>query len=141
MNDHRVLIDTGAIYALVTRNDRHHHDAYDFARAWLDQGGLFVLPDVVFCETMTLLKARLGATVAIRMGQGLRQDPAYRWRPLDGDNERDTWATFKRFSDKDWSYTDCAIHAIARRDRIAGVFAFDRHFDQMPDVERLPRGT
>ncbi len=141
MKDRRVLIDTGAIFALVTRNDRHHDDALAFARKWLRDGGIFVLADTVFSETMTLIKARLGAAVAIRMGRGLRSDPAYRWLEMGADSERDVWATFQKFADKDWSYTDCSLHALAQRERIGGVFAFDRHFDQMSKIQCLPRST
>ena len=52
----RVLIDTGAIYALVARTDQHHGAAADFTRKWVAGGGLFVIADCVFAETMTLAK-------------------------------------------------------------------------------------
>lgn len=139
MGTRRTLIDTGAIYAFVTRTDDHHEAAKRFAREWLDQDGVFILLDVVFAETMTLLKARLGSEVAIRVGRELRQNSAYAWQPVGDEGERETWAVFERFQDKDWSYTDCALLASARREKIATIFAFDRHFLQMPEIERLPR--
>ncbi len=138
MSDRRVLVDTGALYAFVTRTDRHHEAADSFIRTWLKERRVFVLPDVVFAETMTLFKARLGARIALRVGHELRRNPAYQWLPLGKDGERDTWALFQRYEDKEWSYTDCAILAVSQREKVPQVFAFDHHFDQMPDIERLP---
>jgi predicted nucleic acid-binding protein len=134
----RALVDTGAIYAFVTRSDPHHEAAKRFVKDWLDRQGIFILVDVVFAETMTLLKARLGSEVALRAGRELRQSQAYAWLCLGEEGERDTWAVFQRFTDKDWSYTDCAVFAAARREQVSFVFAFDRHFLQMPGVERVP---
>lgn len=134
----RALIDTGAIYAFVTRTDRHHEAAKNFVRSWLDRGGDFLLADLVFAETMTLLKARLGAAIALRVGRELRRNPLYCWHAIGREAERDVWAVFDRYEDKEWSYTDSAILALARREKISQVFAFDHHFSQMPGIERLP---
>lgn len=135
----RLLIDTGAIYAFVTRNDPHHESAKSFMAGWLAKGGSFLLTDVVFCETMTLLKVRLGSDLAIRVGQELRDNPAYPWLPLGPEGERATWALFQRYRDKEWSFTDCALLAMSRRAAIPQVFSFDSHFSQMPNLERVPR--
>lgn len=138
MSNQRMLVDTGAIYAFVTRTDPHHEAAKSFTGTWLDRHRVFVLPDVVFAETMTLFKARLGARIALRAGHELRRNPAYTWTPLGEEGERDTWALFQRYHDKEWSYTDCAILALSKREKVPRVFAFDHHFDQMPEIKRLP---
>ncbi len=138
MRNRRILVDTGAIYAFVTRTDPHHEAAKEFVKTWLKDRGLFLLADIVFAETMTLFKARLGTQVALQAGRELRQNPIWRWLPLGEEGERDTWALFQRFDDKEWSYTDCAILALAQREKVPQVFAFDHHFDQMPEIERLP---
>ena len=140
MSSKRVLIDTGAIYAFVTRTDPHHEAAKRFIRSWLEEGGIFVLADWVFAETMTLFKARLGTQIALRVGQELRRNPAYSWIALGEEGERDTWAAFQRYDDKAWSYTDCAVWVLSQREKVPAVFAFDRHFSQMPGIERLPQG-
>ncbi len=135
---HRVLIDTGAIYAFVTRSDTHHSEARGFVEALLAEHGDLVLIDLVFAETMTLLKARLGNDIALRVGRELRVNPLYRWMPLGVEGERDTWAMFQQYDDKEWSYTDCALLAMARRLKISDIFSLDDHFEQMPGIVRLP---
>jgi predicted nucleic acid-binding protein len=139
MSDPRILVDTGAIYAFVTRTDPNHEAAKSFIRSWLEEDRVFLLADIVFAETMTLFKARLGVRIALRVGRELRRNPAYSWTRLGDEGERETWALFQRYDDKEWSYTDCAVLALSRREKVPRVFAFDHHFDQMPDVERLPR--
>jgi predicted nucleic acid-binding protein len=137
----RVLVDTGAMYAFVVRNDEHHDAARAFVRRWLRGQRLFILADVVFAETMTLLKLRTGAQIAVRVGRELRQNPAYQWEELGREGERETWGVFQKYEDKSWSYTDCAMLVLARRLRVPHIFAFDRHFLQMPGVVRLPRSS
>jgi predicted nucleic acid-binding protein len=134
----RVLVDTGAIYAFVVRTDAHHEEARALTRELLSANGGLVLADVVFAETMTLLKARVGAGVAVRVGIELRRNPLYLWTALGVDGERATWEVFQRYADKEWSYTDCALFVLTRRLEIPHVFAFDEHFNQMPGVVRVP---
>ena len=44
----------------------------------------------------------------------------------------------QKYDDKDWSYTDCALLALAEHLKISEVFAFDEDFDQMPGMTRYP---
>ncbi len=134
----RALIDTGAVYALVSRTDRHHDAAVHFTKDWLAARGLFVLADLVFAEIMTLVKPRLGTPVALRVGRELRENPVYVWTPMSPHLERETWALFQRYDDKEWSYTDCALLAFSAHLKIREIFAFDQHFDQMPGLVRRP---
>ena len=134
----RVLIDTGAIYAFVVRTDKHHAEAKAFTKSLLATGESFVLTDLVFAETMTLLKARLGSPVALRVGRELRQNPIYQWVSLGTEGEEETWGAFQRYHDKAWPYTDCALLVLARRLNVSEVFAFDEHFGQMADVVKVP---
>jgi len=45
---------------------------------------------------------------------------------------------FCRYTDKDWSYVDCSLLALAQQQKIPAVFSFDRHFEQMPGLMRVP---
>ena len=133
-----VLIDTGAVFALANRRDQHHPAAQKFFREWAARRQSLVLLDWVFIESMTLLKARLGAAIALQVGQQLRRNPLYRWVRFQPDDELEVWNTFQKYGDKDWSYTDCGLLVLSQRSRIAEVFSFDEHFKQMPGIVRLP---
>ena len=134
----RILIDTGAIYAFVVRTDPHHTEAVEFIRQVAESGEALVLLDAVFAETMTLLKARLGAAIAIRVGTELKTNPFYTWQALGPDGEADAWYAFQTHAEKEWTFTECSILATAKRLQADEVFAFDRHFEHMPGLIRVP---
>ena len=134
----RALIDTSAIYAIADRADKYHAFAQSFAARWLKAGGDFVLLDWIFIETMTLIKRSLGGQAALHVGRELRRNPTYHWIPTSPDEEREVWAAFQKYDDKDWSYADCSLLVMSRRLKIPQVFSFDSHFRQMPGVTRLP---
>jgi predicted nucleic acid-binding protein len=133
-----ILIDTGAIYAFVVRTDPHHIEAVEFIRQIAESGESLVLLDAVFAEAMTLLKARLGAAMAIRVGTELKTNPFYTWQSLGVDGEAEAWNAFQIYAEKEWTFTECSILATAKRLQADEVFAFDRHFEQMPGLIRLP---
>jgi predicted nucleic acid-binding protein len=131
------LIDTSAIYALVDKRDKWHGQAKRQAHAWLTGGGHWLLPDFIFDEAMTLVKARINAHTAIGTGERLRRAAAYHWLTQTTEDEQQAREIFKRYHDKPWSYTDCALFALALRLNVP-VYTFDLHFRQMPGVERVP---
>lgn len=132
------LIDTNAIVAVVIENERHHPAAKDFLLRWFEDDKRFLLPDLVFVETMNLLRSRFAPAVAIAVGQELRSNRGYIAVRSEPPIERDSWAIFQRYQDKSWSYTDCHILALARSLQVPQVFTFDHHFQQMPEVESVP---
>ena len=107
------------------------------ASAWLAARNEFVVLDWIFDETMTLIKARLGSTVALQTGRSLRHNPVYRWVAVSPDDEREVWAVFQQYADKRWSYTDCALLVMSRRLRVKQIFSYDAHIAQMPGVRRV----
>ncbi|MCS7072718.1 MAG: PIN domain-containing protein [Anaerolinea sp.] len=72
------------------------------------------------------------------MGERLMQSRRFILLPLSDLDRAHTWEIFTRYSDKAWSYVDCSVLAVARRLAIGAVFAFDHHFDQMAEVQRVP---
>ncbi len=131
------LIDTSAICGMIDRTDKYHLAAKDFGTRWLIAANQFVLLGWIFVESMTLLKRHLGAALAIQTGRLLRKSPLYRWVAVTPDDEREVWAVFQQYADKDWSYTDCALLVLSRRLKIPQVFTYDAHFAQMPGVKRM----
>jgi predicted nucleic acid-binding protein len=64
--------------------------------------------------------------------------PVHVWTVVWPQPERETCALFQKYDDKDWSYTDCALLALAEHLKLNQVFAFDEDFDQMPGLTRYP---
>ena len=116
-----IIFDTTAVYALTTQPDRHYAQATQFWGEWLKSGG----------------QARHGADVAITAGRKLRDSKVYQWTPLTPGDELETWAVFQKYADKEWSFVDCGLFVLARRLTLP-VFSFDHHFEQMPEVQRVP---
>ena len=99
------------------------------------------MPDTVFAETMVLVKARLGAGPAIELGKRIRDSSLFLVVTLTADDYDRVWDIFSRYDDKEWSYIDCSILALARQLNIINVFGFDHHFDQMAELTRVPNNA
>jgi predicted nucleic acid-binding protein len=133
-----VLLDTSGLYASLDRKDPNYRQA----RRYLEESTspTFVVTDAIFSEAMTLIKIRLGIAFATRAGNAIRAGGPFRVHQLTAEEHDEAWGTFTRYVDKDWSYADCSVLAIAHGLRVAQVFSFDHHFDQMQSlgVTRVP---
>lgn len=125
-----VIADTSGLYALVDRNDPYHARAANFLKAQAGVGSLLI-SNHVFDETMTTVKARLGMQVALQLGLRLRNSRFVELVIFSTAEEQETWRVFSHYTDKEWSYTDCACLVLARQRGIQQAFSFDHHFAQM----------
>lgn len=107
------LVDSGALLAMIDAGDENYAAAAAFAHG--NTNAIFYLPDTVFVETMVLTKARLGAKPAVELGNQIMESSQFLVVYLDTEGRRVTWDIFSRYTDKDWSYVDCSILALARR--------------------------
>jgi predicted nucleic acid-binding protein len=115
---------------LVDRRDPHHVEAAAFLKAQAAVGRLLV-SNHIFDETMTLVKARLGMQVALQLGLRLRNSRLVEMVIFSSAEEQETWRVFSHYTDKQWSYTDCACLVLARQRNLQHAFSFDHHFMQM----------
>jgi predicted nucleic acid-binding protein len=126
----QVIADTSALYALVDRTDPHHFQAANFLKSRASHQAL-LMSNHVFDETMTVVKARLGMRVALQLGLRLRNSRFVELVVFSPAEEQKTWRVFSQYTDKDWSYTDCACLVLARGHELHQAFTFDHHFAQM----------
>ena len=104
------LIDSSALLALIDLTDQYYAAAASFARS--HSTDTFYVPDTVFAETMTLIKARMGAKPAVDLGARIRGSTFFVLTALTPDDHEATWGIFSRYTDKEWSYVDCSIWAM-----------------------------
>ena len=130
-----IFVDTGAWYASVVPTDPNHAAA----AAWLKGNQLPLLTtDYVVDEILTLLKMRGHYLRAVALGDELFQAKRFLIHLLDDADIEAAWQTFRRFQDKDWSFTDCASKVVMEKRGVLMAFAFDQHFRQFGSVAVVP---
>ena len=131
-----LLIDTSALHALNYARDNYHAQALAYFKSLAGRVKP-ILTEWVFVETMNLTKTRLGPKYAIDFGRQLKTSKAFYPLILTDIDKRTTWDIFEQYQDKQWSYVDCSLLAVARRLKVKKIFAFDHHFQQM-ELEVVP---
>jgi predicted nucleic acid-binding protein len=131
-----LLIDTSALHALNYARDNYHAQALAYFKSLAGRVKP-ILTEWVFVETINLTKARLGPKYAVDFGRQLKTSKAFYPLILTDIDKRTTWDIFEQYQDKQWSYVDCSLLAVARRLKVKKIFAFDHHFQQM-ELEVVP---
>lgn len=121
----RLFVDTGGWYALVDKNDPEHAVA---KQLFVTNTIPCVTTNFVFDETVTLIRTRLGWSVARDFGVRLKDSSFATLVPVKNEDEERAWNIFLKYKDKDFSYTDCTSFAVMERLRMDTAFSFDSHF-------------
>ena len=130
-----IFVDTGAWYASTVPDDVN----YLAARNWLQANTQPLLTtDYVLDETLTLLKMRGYAALAMELGETLLAGELADIVLITEEDLQAAWRTFRQFRDKPWSFTDCTCKVIMERLHITHAFAFDQHFRQFGTVTVVP---
>jgi predicted nucleic acid-binding protein len=132
-----LFVDTAGWMALVDAADPDHERAGAARDQWLGNGGLLATSDYVADETLTLLRVRMGLRVAELWWQQVEASSRLRWEWVDPGRAERARAWFFRWSDKDFSFTDCTSFVIMKELRIKRALTLDRHFSQA-GFEPLP---
>lgn len=94
--------------------------------------------DYIVDETLTLLRARGQNRRAITVGSAFVTGSAATVHFITWDDFVDAWEVFRRFSDKEWSFTDCTSKVVMERLGLTTAFSFDRHFLQFGTIRVVP---
>jgi predicted nucleic acid-binding protein len=133
-----ILVDTGAWFASVVPTDAD----YESAVAWLAGNREPLLTtDYIIDETLTLLRARGRRQLAIQTAVRLFSGELALVHYLTPDDIAAASEVFRRFADKDWSFTDCTSKVVMESLGITTAFSFDQHFRQFGNVTVVPPVT
>ena len=64
--------------------------------------------------------------------------PRLRWEQIDHERFEKVRQLFFQYRDKKLSFTDCTSFSIMKSLKLTRAFAFDRHFEQFDNINRLP---
>ena len=118
------------------RQPERHQAARDASEQLRAENALLVTTDYILDETYTLLRSTLGHRSAIQFEDEI-QSAAIQVVQVDEALQREAWAIFERYSDKDFSFTDCTSFAVMEKGKIRAAFTLDHHFRQY-GFETLP---
>jgi hypothetical protein len=134
----KLFVDTGAFIALTDADDENHKPAAAFYRNEKEKGTRFVTTNFVVCETMNYLRARISHNIAVLFRENLKKSAFIEIVPVTPSIEEAAFTFFKRYTDKDFSFTDCTSFSIMNSLKLKNAFAFDKHFEQFEGIGRLP---
>jgi len=134
----RLFVDTGAFIALTDADDENHKSAAVFYRNAREEGRRFITTNFVVCETLNYLRARISHRVAVLFFENLKKSGFIEVVTVTSSVEDEAFTIFKRYTDKDFSFTDCTSFSMMRSLKLKSAFAFDKHFEQFEGIRRLP---
>lgn len=130
-----IFVDTGAWFAAVTPTDPNHA----IASVWITANDSPLLTtDYVVDETLTLLRARGENRRALSIGEQFFDSDMATVYHLTNEDLLAAWEVFRRFNDKEWSFTDCASKIVMEKFGVVTAFAFDHHFRQFGTILVVP---
>ena len=130
-----IFVDTGGWFSFAVPEDAN----YVAAALWMRNNRQeLITTDYVVDETLTLLRSRHQEKLAQQLGQQFFSGALCRIYYLTQADVRQTWETFRQFSDKEWSFTDCASKVVMENLGLTQAFAFDQHFRQFGTVAVVP---
>ena len=89
-------------------------------------------------ETITLVLARKDYWAALNIGNELWSEEQAQIIWLSRQDQLVAWELFKRYSDKQFSFTDCTSFVVMERFGLTYAFAFDDDFAQTGQFVRVP---
>ncbi len=130
------FFDTSAWFEMFTlENEKQSNAVKEIIKSARYQ---IVTSDFVIDELMTLLRCRKKVN-AIGAAWELINNPAnVTRRSLSREDVDETYRLFQKFSDKEWSFTDCSSYLLIRRHAIPFACAFNGHFREFGIVNVLP---
>ena len=132
-------MDTAGWIACTDAADRAHERALTSRDRCLEEGGVLVTTDYIVDETLTLLRVRGGLRVAEAWLGEVDSSPHLRWEFISPERADKARALFFRYTDKEFSFTDCTSFVVMRELRLRDALTTDHHFAQAGFLT-LPRG-
>lgn len=129
----RLFIDTTAFVALEDEDDENHEAALSFREKIKQEKTAFralYTSNYILDEVLTLLRLRISHRAAVIFGETVKRSKLVRTLQVTTYTEEKSWEIFKKYADKNFSFTDCTSFAIMEQEAISTAFTFDKHFQQ-----------
>lgn len=126
----KVFVDTGGWVALFVKNDKHHQRAVSIFDNLKTAKTPIYTSDYVIDETITTVLARGSHKQSVLAGEALLASRIIKIIYVAPEHLKAAWTLYKKYKDKEFSFTDVSCFAIMESYRIKKAFSFDREFIQ-----------
>ena len=86
--------------------------------------------NVRFDEAITRIRYSIGHPAAVHLGELILNSRVVNLLNVSETIRHAAWQMFRRYHDKQWSFTDCTSFVLMKTHRIQYAFSFDRDFVQ-----------
>ena len=126
-----LFVDTSAWYALNDRSDQYRDAALE-SMSRISSGQIsLVTSDYILDESLTLISSRANHQTAVAFGEMLLKSSSIQLLPITEELRLSAFGLFKKYADKNLSFTDCTSFALMKKMKLKTAFTFDDHFRQV----------
>jgi predicted nucleic acid-binding protein len=126
-----IFMDANGWIALNNKRDQLHSIAIRTHRKLLTNGYRYVTTNFILDETYTGLLTKVSHFAAVDFGEKLHISKIVSIIHITKDIEEEAWKVFKKYSDEQFSFTDCTSFVVMGQLNLTEAFTSDRHFEQM----------
>jgi uncharacterized protein len=123
-----VFADTLFFFALAAKRDHAHTLATTIYARLLRNGQRLIITDYVIDETLTLVKLRTEARIALALLERIEQSPAVVVENIDAARLMAAKSMFRKHADHGYSFTDCTSFVVMRELKLTQALTTDDHF-------------
>jgi len=127
----KLFVDTSAWLALNDKNDQYHGKAISRLNVVKRQKIELITSEYVVDESLTIIRYRVSHGAAVIFGDALMDSTIVTVIDITADERFQAWLLFKKYDDKELSFTDCTSFALMNKLWLRKAFAFDDHFKQV----------
>lgn len=127
----RLFVDTSAWLALNDKNDQYHSSASAKSMEIRKHRIELITSEYIIDESITLIRYRVSHQAAVIFGDSLFNSNIVRLKDVSTADRLSAWEMFRKFEDKEFSFTDCTSFVLMRNLKLQKAFTFDEHFRQM----------
>jgi hypothetical protein len=125
------FVDSSGWIALFDQNDKYYGRASSWISEISGRGDRFTTTDYVLDESITHLASTVNHATGESFAVWVLQQKHVQIVRIDEELWNEALTLFRRYDDKDFSFTDCTSFVVMQRLKLTEVFGFDHHFEQM----------
>ncbi|MBI2451666.1 type II toxin-antitoxin system VapC family toxin [Candidatus Pacearchaeota archaeon] len=129
-----IFLDSSYLISLKLENDENHDRAVHLMKEiTIGEYGSLTISDYIFDEVVTILFAK-GKKLSLAIDAGEEIMQFIRIYKVDEEIFQRTWKIFKEQKSTKFSFTDCSIIAIMKKEGIKNIATFDEDFRKVEGI-------